>query len=237
MRKYITPGSVWIYSLPGHTMTSSVCATTVLDRFGPKPRKLGPSTIGPARWFWPKSICPKVRFQDELRILLGLKSATQPKALLWPNLDDRETIFIEISILIVPDARVRLAADSNLVGASARQACPRAPASSSPIRRSMWPGPTMSIEAAFWCSCRWLSTMSRLLQIMLRTPWWRGAYGHRSRVITDSSQGIGFVFFGRKRFRSDSAERPISVAFIDRPVRLPFQSAFPPGGFDSACST
>ena len=77
MRKYITPGSVRIYGLPG-TDDNFGLRDNGAGQIWSETRKVGSINYWTGEVVLAKEYVPKVRFWNELRVLLGLKSAAQP---------------------------------------------------------------------------------------------------------------------------------------------------------------
>ena len=77
MRKYITPGSVRIYGLPGTDNNFGV-RDNGSGQMWSETRKVGSINYWTGDVVLAKECIPKVRFWDELLILLGVKSAALP---------------------------------------------------------------------------------------------------------------------------------------------------------------
>ena len=77
MRKYITPGSVRIYGLPG-TDDNFGARDNGAGQMWSETRKVGSINYWTGDVVLAKEYVPKVRFWNELRGLLGLKNAARP---------------------------------------------------------------------------------------------------------------------------------------------------------------
>jgi hypothetical protein len=77
MRKYIMPGSVRVYGLPGTDDNFGV-RDNGAGQMWTETKKVGSINYWTGEVVLAKEYVPKVRFQDELRVLLGLRSAVQP---------------------------------------------------------------------------------------------------------------------------------------------------------------
>jgi hypothetical protein len=78
MRKFIIPGSVRIQGLPGTDENFGV-RDNGAGQMWTETKRVGSINYWTGEVVLAREYVPKVRFQDELRILLGLKSAAQPK--------------------------------------------------------------------------------------------------------------------------------------------------------------
>ena len=76
MRKYIIPGSVRIYGLPG-TDDNFGARDNGAGQMWTETKKVGSINYWTGEVALAKEYVPKVQFQDELWILLGLRSAVQ----------------------------------------------------------------------------------------------------------------------------------------------------------------
>jgi hypothetical protein len=77
VRKYITPGSVRIYGLPGTDDDFGV-RDNGSGQMWSETKRVGSINYWTGEVVLDREYVPKVRFWNELRVLLGLKSAAQP---------------------------------------------------------------------------------------------------------------------------------------------------------------